>query len=189
MQSPIAHICRHRARTDAQRAAIARNRTHLHVHSTNMCLIQGICSHALLLRTLLRTFLRALLRWRVLGGDEARSSQPTPCCKRPTRRLCRISARRGHRRRVLFVRSVAPLTRCLHVACAAASPVTAPLGSSALPLRSSPCIAPRCLKAPRVRAHLRRSPPRRSLLHARAKAQSCSPLRCCSAAPHRSSPF
>ena len=63
MQSPIAHICRHRARTDAQRAAIARNRTHLHVHPTNMCLIQGTCLvYALLLRTLLRTFLRALLR-------------------------------------------------------------------------------------------------------------------------------
>ena len=140
MQSPIAHICRDRSRTDAQRAAIARIRTHVHVPSTNMpCPVHMPCIRAILLRTLLRTS----LRWRVFRGDDAHSSQPARCGKHPTLRLCRINARHGHTRRALFVRPVAPLTRCLHVVCAAASPVTAPL--DAVPYR---CAARHCSPAP-----------------------------------------
>ena len=140
-------ICNHRLRTFA---AIARaqmlSAPQLHAFARMCtcllltCLVQCTCLvYALLLRTLLRTS----LRWRVFRGDDAHSSQPARCGKYPTLRLCRINARHGHTRRALFVRPVAPLTRCLHVACAAASPVTAPL--DAVPCR---CVARHCSPAP-----------------------------------------
>ena len=139
MQSPIAHICRHRARTDAQRASIARNRTHSHVHPTNMCLIQGICSHALLLRTLLRTFLRALLRClprrrrRSQLAAHAVLQAPHPAFvphKRSTRAqtTCTVCA--------LRCAAYALTARCV---CRRFTGHRAP-GRSALPLRSSPLL-------------------------------------------------
>ena len=139
MQSPIAHICRHRARTDAQRAAIARNRTHLHVHPTNMCLIQGTCLvYALLLRTLLRTFLRALLRAlrrrrRSQLAAHAVLQAPHPAFvphKRSTRAqtTCTVCA--------LRCAAYALTARCV---CRRFTGHRAP-GRSALPLRSSPLL-------------------------------------------------
>ena len=110
MQSPIAHICRDRSRTDAQRAAIARIRTHVHVPSTNMpCPVHMPCIRAILLRTLLRTSLRR----RVFRGDDAHSSQPArhraprrsalPLCSSPLlpgasrHRVCKLAyAARRH---------------------------------------------------------------------------------------------
>ena len=92
-------------------------------------------------------------------------------------------------------------THDVHGLCAPLRRLRAACTLRVLPRRQSPrpstqcptavqlAIAPRRLKAPCVQARLHRSPPRRSLLHARAKAYSCSPLRRCFAAPHRSSPF